>query len=95
MAIPLGLSKDGYEMQFAVNHLTHALIVKLCLGALGRSEDGRIVVLTSLGFKSPPKGGIRFGELRSEMGNLGTFTFKPVLSTLEVPVFEIFRLEVD
>lgn len=28
-ALPVGLSKEGYEIQFATNHLGHALLIKL------------------------------------------------------------------
>ncbi|KUJ19729.1 oxidoreductase [Mollisia scopiformis] len=72
MAIPLGLSKDGYEIQFAVNHLAHALLINLCLPALRKSGEGRIVLLTSLAFKSAPSnGGIVFKDLKSTQANLG------------------------
>ena len=75
MAIPTGVSKDGYEIQFAINHLAHALLIKLCLPALlkAREEkgDARIVILTSLAFKSTSKGGIIFKDMKSDQSNLG------------------------
>lgn len=73
--MPPNVSKDGYEIQFAINHLAHALFMKLCLSALQRTADekgdARIVSLTSLGFKSAPKNGIIFGNLKSSQKNLG------------------------
>ena len=75
MAMPPGVSKDGYEIQFAINHLAHALFIKLCLPALqtaaDKKGDARIVSLTSLGFKSAPKAGIIFKDLKSSQKNLG------------------------
>jgi NAD(P)-dependent dehydrogenase (short-subunit alcohol dehydrogenase family) len=75
MAIAPGISQDGYEIQFAVNHLAHALLIKLCLPALQRAADkkgdARIVLLTSLGFKAAPKAGIIFKDLKTSQENLG------------------------
>lgn len=31
MALPAQTGKDGYEIQFATNHLAHALLIKLLL----------------------------------------------------------------
>lgn len=49
---PPGLSKDGYEIQFATNHIGHALYIKLLLPALVRrseqpGSDVRIIHLSS------------------------------------------------
>ena len=75
MAVPPGVSKDGYEIQFAINHLAHALLIKLCLPALLKAAeekgDARIVSVTSLGFKAAPKEGIIFKYLKTSQENLG------------------------
>jgi NAD(P)-dependent dehydrogenase (short-subunit alcohol dehydrogenase family) len=75
MAVPPGVSKDGYEIQFAINHLAHALLIKLCLPALLKAAeekgDARIVSVTSLGFKAAPKEGIIFKDLKTSQENLG------------------------
>lgn len=71
MAVPPATSKDGYEIQFAVNHMAHALIIKLCLPALQRAQNARIVCITSMAFKSAPPGGILFKDLKSDQSNLG------------------------
>ena len=69
MAAPAGLTHDGYEVQFGVNHLAHALLIKLLMPVLEqtaeREGDARIVSLTSLGMKMPPLGGIVFEDLRT------------------------------
>lgn len=79
MAIPPGVSKDGYEIQFAINHLAHALLIKLCLPALLRASeekgDARIVTVTSLGFNAAPKDGIIFKDLKTSQENLGKLSF--------------------
>jgi NAD(P)-dependent dehydrogenase (short-subunit alcohol dehydrogenase family) len=55
MAAPSGLSKDGWEIQFATNHLGHAMLVKKVLPILEQTAQGgadvRVVFNTSLGFK--------------------------------------------
>ena len=68
MAQPPALSKDGYEVQFAVNHLAHALIINSLLPALQEAtkkpnSDVRIAILTSTGFAFHPKEGIQFSTL--------------------------------
>lgn len=42
------LSEDGYEMTFAVNHLSHFLLTNLLLDLLKKSDDGRIVNVSSV-----------------------------------------------
>jgi len=75
MAILTGISKDGYEIQFAINHLAHALFIKLCLPALLKAAeengDASIIATTSLAFKSPPPTGIVFKDLKGDQKNLG------------------------
>jgi NAD(P)-dependent dehydrogenase (short-subunit alcohol dehydrogenase family) len=75
MAVPLGLTQDGYEIQFGTNHLGHALLIKLLLPTMQRTfqepnGDTRIVLMTSQGMGLHPAGGIRFDELRTKQDNL-------------------------
>ena len=53
-AVPAALSKDGYEIQFAVNHIGHALLANKLLPALQRTSsqggDARVIMTASLGF---------------------------------------------
>jgi len=75
MALPPGLTKDGYEIQFGTNHVGHALLVKLLLPTLLRTagnpdSDVRVVMLTSLGFRGHPSGGIDFPSLRTNRSGL-------------------------
>lgn len=63
MALPPGLTKDGYELQFGTNPVGHALLVQLFLPVLGRAEGGRVITLTSTGFKLAPSDGIQFDTL--------------------------------
>lgn len=70
MAAPAGLSKDGFEIQFAINHLGNAMIIQQLLPVLERTaeqpgSDVRIVCLTSTGWRGHPKGGILFDKLRT------------------------------
>ncbi|GLE09271.1 hypothetical protein PINS_up020880 [Pythium insidiosum] len=45
-------SKDGLELQFATNHLGHFLLTSLLLDALRRSDDARIVTVSSLSHRN-------------------------------------------
>lgn len=80
MATPPGTSADGYEIQFATNHLGHALLIRKLLSILlsssttttpaegTPSEDaagGRIVILSSDMFKIHPRAGIDFDALKT------------------------------
>lgn len=73
MAMPAGLSKDGYEQQFATNHLGHALLIDLLMPILQDTatlpgSDVRIIITTSQAAMTPlvPKRGIDFGTLKTE-----------------------------
>ncbi|MCJ1235694.1 hypothetical protein MMC14_003665 [Varicellaria rhodocarpa] len=63
------LTKDGYEYQFGINHMAHALMVKMLLPSLQRTatqtENARIIFLSSVGYRFPPLGGIVFKELKT------------------------------
>lgn len=66
MAVPYGLTKDGYEIQFGTNHVGHALLIRLLLPAIQKSTVKRIVNLTSEGKKFAPKGGIQFDTVKTK-----------------------------
>ncbi|KAK5682195.1 hypothetical protein LTS10_005320 [Elasticomyces elasticus] len=74
MALPPGLTKDGYEIQFGTNHIGHALLVKLLTPLLEttakRTSDVRLVWNTSLGYKGHLKGGIFFDKLKTTQSNI-------------------------
>jgi len=72
MAKPPGLSVDGYEVQFATNHLGHAMLTRQLLPFLLKAaeapdSDVRIICNTSDGYEISRmvKGGISFTELES------------------------------
>lgn len=74
MAVPAGLTKDGYEIQFGTNHMGHALLVKLLTPTLEatakKGNHVRIVWDTSLGHRGHPKGGILFDKLKTEQTDI-------------------------
>ncbi|TVY12728.1 putative oxidoreductase [Lachnellula arida] len=57
------LTKDGYEVHFGTNHMSHALLVKLLLPLLLQSPDPRVVLFASGAFAMHPAGGILFRSL--------------------------------
>lgn len=78
MALPPGLTKDGYEIQFGTNHVGHALLVKLLLPTLEKTaaepdSDVRIVSLSSLGHKYTVTGGVDFKTLKTDRKDATTW----------------------
>jgi NAD(P)-dependent dehydrogenase (short-subunit alcohol dehydrogenase family) len=76
MATPSSLSKDGYEIQFATNHLGHALLIKLLLPTLLKTaeqpnSDVRIVNLSSVAYNTTPTTGIEFAKLKTRNASYG------------------------
>ncbi|KAK3987991.1 short-chain dehydrogenase TIC 32, chloroplastic [Cladorrhinum sp. PSN332] len=69
MAVPAALSKDGYEIHFATNHLGHALLTKKLLPLLQASaqsgNDPRIIMVSSVAWRGTPRGGIVFDKLKT------------------------------
>ena len=51
MACPQMPTKEGWDLQFAVNHIGHFIITKGLLPALTKSSEARIVTLSSTGHK--------------------------------------------
>jgi NAD(P)-dependent dehydrogenase (short-subunit alcohol dehydrogenase family) len=79
MAWDPSLSKDGYEIQFATNHLGHALLIKLLMPVLEKTADApnsdvRIVNLSSVGYKTTPPAGIDFATLKTSQSSIGRLT---------------------
>ncbi|KAM7217200.1 hypothetical protein V8F06_007383 [Rhypophila decipiens] len=69
MATPPGLSPDGYEIQFATNHLGHALLIRKLMplmletAAAQTSSDVRIIVTTSKGWRLGKRDDFPFEQL--------------------------------
>lgn len=74
MAVPPGLTADGYEMHFGTNHLGHALLTKLLLPVLQRAPSPRVVVLASSVHRSWPQGwGWKPDSLTTEARDMGAY----------------------
>jgi NAD(P)-dependent dehydrogenase (short-subunit alcohol dehydrogenase family) len=71
MATPPGLSTDGYELQFATNHIGHALLIRKLLPLLEKTaafpeSEPRIITLTSGALILAPRNqGIVFDDLKT------------------------------
>ncbi|SPN99274.1 related to alcohol dehydrogenase homolog Bli-4 [Cephalotrichum gorgonifer] len=80
MAVPPGLTREGYELQFGVNHMGHALLTKLLLPLLlatasgnadaGTNQDVRVVTLTSGAHMMVSRGGFNFNSLKTPAENM-------------------------
>ena len=77
MAVPEGLTKEGYEIQFGTNHMGHALLTKLLLPTLLKTQEthaeARIVNVSSQGHNMPPKTGLVFDEMKTDMQSTSTW----------------------
>jgi len=71
MALPELTLKDGLELQFLTNHMGHFLLVYLLQEKLKQAEEGRIVMLSSMGHQMTVKGGINFDNLDGSQGYQG------------------------
>ncbi|KAG7482476.1 hypothetical protein JOB18_021924 [Solea senegalensis] len=60
MMCPKWQTKDGFEMQFGVNHLGHFLFTNCLLDLLKKSAPSRIVIVSSLAHE---KGQIHFDDI--------------------------------
>ncbi|HZS08305.1 MAG TPA: oxidoreductase [Blastocatellia bacterium] len=63
MACPLARSPEGYEAQFATNHLGHFLLTGRLAPALKAGSPARVVVLTSIGHRLSP---VHFDDIHFE-----------------------------
>jgi len=65
MAIPRQLTRDGFEMQLATNHLGHFALTGLLLPSLNASPDARVVAVSSIAARHAA---IHFDNLMGERG---------------------------
>jgi len=75
MAVPPATTKDGYEVQFGTNHVGHAALLKLLLPTMEATaaqpnSESRLVILTSLGYRGHPPGGIIFDTLKTDQNKI-------------------------
>ncbi|KAG0319214.1 hypothetical protein BGZ97_002560 [Linnemannia gamsii] len=64
MMVPFGLSSDGIESQFAVNHLGHFVFTTTLLDRIKESQPSRIVTISSIAHENfAPRVGIDFDTL--------------------------------
>ncbi|MET8962053.1 SDR family NAD(P)-dependent oxidoreductase [Streptomyces sp. NPDC004074] len=63
MACPLERTKEGWEVQFATNHLGHFALATGLHGALTQARGARVVVVSSVGHVN---GDVLFGDINFE-----------------------------
>ncbi len=66
MALPELEQVYGLEKQFVVNHLGHYLLTRRLLPQVAAAPAGRIVMVSSVGYKNAPKAGIEFDNLSGD-----------------------------
>lgn len=66
MALPRLEQVDGIERQFFVNHLGHYLLVRHLYDAVRAAPQGRVVMVSSLGYRWASDAGIEFDNLSGE-----------------------------
>lgn len=66
MALPQLEKVNGIEKQFAVNHLGHFILANRLLEQVKAAPQGRIVAVSSLGYRWAPAAGIEFDNLSGE-----------------------------
>ena len=71
MGIDFGLTVDGYEKQFAVNHLGHFLLTNLLLDLVKKADSARIIVVAS---KMAKMGKTNFDDVNYEKSSYGPYT---------------------
>ncbi|KAF5682979.1 alcohol dehydrogenase Bli-4 [Fusarium circinatum] len=78
MAVPEGLTEDGYEIQFGTNHLGPALFTALLLPTLKAtaaiSTDARVIFLSSELENMAPKNSYLFDDLKTTLPKFSTWT---------------------
>jgi NAD(P)-dependent dehydrogenase (short-subunit alcohol dehydrogenase family) len=58
----------GLEKHFVVNHLGHFILVNRLLPQIQAAQQGRVVVVSSLGYQWAPEAGIEFDNLDGRRG---------------------------
>ncbi|KAI1316194.1 hypothetical protein EDD11_010366 [Mortierella claussenii] len=88
MDIPFGVTKEGYELQFGVNHLGHYVLTLELLPLLNKSVQGRIVVLSSNAMYSSSE--IRYDWLQSSenYSRLGHYSYSKLANMLFVKALD-------
>jgi NAD(P)-dependent dehydrogenase (short-subunit alcohol dehydrogenase family) len=68
MALPKPEQVYGIEKHLVVNHLGHFILVNRLLGQIQAAPQGRVVVVSSLGYRWAPAAGIEFDNLAGTRG---------------------------
>ncbi len=68
MALPKAEQVYGLEKHFVVNHLGHFILAHRLLEQVKAAPQGRVVVVSSLGYRWAPAAGIEFDNLAGNAG---------------------------
>ena len=75
MDVPPELSADGFEIHFATNHLGHTMLIRELLPVLLKTaedpiSDVRIVILSSVGWRVKPGGGVTWSTVTTKQDSI-------------------------
>ncbi|HET6504713.1 MAG TPA: oxidoreductase [Amycolatopsis sp.] len=92
MATPKAFTEDGFELQFATNHLGHAALTWLLMPALRGGRNARVVTLSSLAARGATRGrGFDLGDPNFRLGR-----YNPALAYSRSKLAnQVFALELD
>lgn len=68
MALPKLEQVNGIERHFVVNHLGHFVLTNRLIDKVKAAAQGRVVVVSSMGYRWAPEAGIEFDNLSGERG---------------------------
>jgi NAD(P)-dependent dehydrogenase (short-subunit alcohol dehydrogenase family) len=71
--VPPAVSAEGVEIHMATNHLAHAMLIRKLLpkmlhAAEQPDADVRLIVLSSAGYVTHPRGGVSWDTIRTKQG---------------------------
>ncbi|XP_057210434.1 retinol-DH_like_SDR_c domain-containing protein isoform X3 [Triplophysa rosa] len=94
MMCPKGLTEDGYETQFAVNHLGHFLVTVMLLDVLRKSTPSRVINVSSIahkGVSGVTVYALHPGVIRTELGRYVQTRHPLIGALLSIPAILLMK----
>lgn len=77
---PPALTQEGFETQFGINHVGHALLTQLLLplmlkaASTARPNSVRIINVSSMAHSNAPTGGLKLADAKTDMASYHSMT---------------------